>query len=176
VPLDGKFQTEDPKVVVGKCCDRGHRWMVSKTIADCVEALIGAYYIGGGLVAALHMMKWLEIDAELDPSLVIEAIAAASLRSYVPKTNEIATLESKLHYEFSAKGLLQEAITHASEQEVGVGYCYQVTTDVLSRLDVINLSVPIPALLKSPLQMAVEEDSLCKFQKLATHKFFILAC
>ncbi|XP_059458543.1 endoribonuclease Dicer homolog 3 [Corylus avellana] len=125
VPLDGKFQTEDPKVVVGKCCDRGHRWMVSKTIADCVEALIGAYYIGGGLVAALHMMKWLEIDAELDPSLVNEAIAVVSLRSYVPKANEIATLESKLRYEFSAKGLLQEAITHASEQEVGVGYCYQ---------------------------------------------------
>jgi endoribonuclease Dicer len=137
VPLDGKFQTEDPKVVVGKCCDRGHRWMVSKTIADCVEALIGAYYIGGGLVAALDMMKWLEIDAELDPSLVIEAISAASLRSYVPKANEIATLESKLRYEFSAQGLLQEAITHASEQEVGVGYCYQVKTKVFSRLDCI---------------------------------------
>ena len=38
-------------------------------------------------------------------------------------------------------------------------------------LIVINLSVPIPALLKSPLQMAVEEGSLCKFQKLVTHKF-----
>ncbi|KAG6677776.1 endoribonuclease Dicer homolog 3a isoform X1 [Carya illinoinensis] len=125
VPLDGKFQTKDPKIVVGKCCDRGHRWMGSKTIADCVEALIGAYYFGGGLVAAVHIMKWLGIDAELDPSLVAQAITTASLRSYVPKTNEIATLESKLQYKFSVKGLLQEAITHATEQEQGVSYCYQ---------------------------------------------------
>ena len=57
--------------------------MSLKTMADCVEALIGAYYIGGGIIAALHSMKWLGIDAELDPSLVVEAITAASLRSYV---------------------------------------------------------------------------------------------
>uniref|UniRef100_A0A5B7CE62 Uncharacterized protein n=1 Tax=Davidia involucrata TaxID=16924 RepID=A0A5B7CE62_DAVIN len=125
VPLDGKVYTEDTKVVVGKYCDEGHRWMVSKTISDCVEALIGAYYVGGGLIAALQLMKWLGIDAELEPSLVEEAIKSASLRSYIPKVNEIETLESKLGYEFSVKGLLLEAITHASEQELGVGYCYQ---------------------------------------------------
>ncbi|KAK9273818.1 hypothetical protein L1049_018629 [Liquidambar formosana] len=125
VPFESKFLTEDPKVVVGKHCDRGHRWMGSKTISDCVEALIGAYYVGGGLIAALRLMKWLGIDAELEPSLVVEAINSASLRSYVPKPNEIKTLESKLGYEFSVKGLLLEAITHASEQELGVSYCYQ---------------------------------------------------
>ncbi|PON73127.1 Endoribonuclease Dicer-like3a [Parasponia andersonii] len=125
VPLDRKFQTEDPKVVVGKCCDKGHRWMGSKTIADCVEALIGAYYVGCGLTAAIHMMKWFGIDAELEPSLVLEAISIASLRSYTPKAHAIATLESKLEYVFSTKGLLQEAITHASYQEFSLGYCYQ---------------------------------------------------
>ncbi|XP_028797129.1 endoribonuclease Dicer homolog 3a-like [Neltuma alba] len=125
VPLDEKFQTKNPSCKVGKLCDRGHRWICSKTISDCVEALIGAYYVGNGLVAALHTMKWFGIDLELDPSLVVEAISKASLRSYVPKTNEITTLELKLGYEFSSKGLLQEAITHASEQELGVGYCYQ---------------------------------------------------
>lgn len=126
VPLDAQFQTVDMKVKVGVCCDRGHRWMTSKTVADCVEALIGAYYVGAGLVAALHMIKWLGIDAELEPTSVLEAITRASLHSYIPKTNEIETLESKLGYIFSTKGLLQEAITHASEQEAGVGYCYQV--------------------------------------------------
>ncbi|KAF3446126.1 hypothetical protein FNV43_RR11305 [Rhamnella rubrinervis] len=125
VPLVGKFQTEDPKIVVGKCCDKGHRWMCSKTIADCVEALLGVYYVAGGLPAAIHMMKWLGFDAELEPSLVVEAITTASLRSYIPKANNIATLESKIGYEFSTKGLLQEAITHASEQELGVSYCYE---------------------------------------------------
>lgn len=127
MPLDGNFHTEDPKVVVGKLCDRGHRWMCSKTIADCVEALIGAYYVGGGLNAALHVMKWLGIDAELEPSLVDEAITAASLRAYVPKVNEIGSLEMKIGYEFSVKGLLLEAITHLSEKELGIGCCYEVT-------------------------------------------------
>ncbi|XP_054779849.1 endoribonuclease Dicer homolog 3b-like [Prosopis cineraria] len=125
VPLDEKFQTKNPTCKVGKLCDRGHRWICSKTISDCVEALIGAYYVGNGLVAALHTMKWLGIGLELDPSLVEEAINKASLRCYVPKANEITALESKLGYEFSCKGFLREAITHASEQELGVGYCYQ---------------------------------------------------
>ncbi|XP_059641179.1 endoribonuclease Dicer homolog 3 [Cornus florida] len=125
VPLDSKFLTEDPKVMVGKCCDKGHRWMGSKSISDCVEALIGAYYVGGGLVAALQLMKWLGVDAELDPSLVDEAIKSASLHSYIPRANEIETLEAKLAYNFSVKGLLLEAITHSTEQELGIDYCYQ---------------------------------------------------
>ncbi|XWS70161.1 hypothetical protein CRYUN_Cryun03dG0025400 [Craigia yunnanensis] len=121
VPLNKIFQTEDPKIKVGKSCDRGHRWMCSKTISDCVEALIGAYYLSGGLIAALHMMNWLGIDAELDPSLVAEAINRVSLRSYVPN-DEIHIIESKIGYKFSVKFFLQEALTHASMHEF---YCYQ---------------------------------------------------
>lgn len=100
--------------------------MGSKTIADCVEALIGAYYVAGGLAAVIHIMNWLGFESDLEPSLVVEAISAASLRSYIPKANDIASLESKIGYEFLTKGLLQEAITHPSEQERGVCYCYQV--------------------------------------------------
>lgn len=102
----------------------GHRWIGSKTIADCVEALVGAYYVAGGLHAALHVMKWLKIDADLEPSLVLEAITSASLRSYIPKTDEIKAIESIICYEFAVKFLLQEALTHASVHE---SYCYQVT-------------------------------------------------
>lgn len=131
VPLVSEFQSEDPKFVVGKCCDKGHRWMCSKTIADCVEALLGAYYVAGGLPAAVHMMKWLGFEAELEPSLVVEAITTASLRSYFPKAKDIAALESKIGYEFSTKGLLQEAIMHASEQELGISYCYEVVKRAL---------------------------------------------
>ncbi|KAK4365008.1 hypothetical protein RND71_016366 [Anisodus tanguticus] len=125
VPLDKKILTEDPKVVVGKHCDRGHRWMGSKTISDCVEALIGAYYVGGGFVAALKLMKWLGVKAELEPSLVEDAINTASLYSYTAKAKDIEDLELKLDYKFSVKGLLLEAITHAPVQELGVGYSYQ---------------------------------------------------
>lgn len=135
MPLDEKFQCEDPKIVVGKFCDKRHRWICSKTIADCVEALIGAYYVGGGLVASLHVMKWLGIDSELEPSLVDEAINAASLHIYMPKANEIASLETEIGYEFSVKGLLMEAITHMSEQQLGGGYCYEVMEKFYGNFD-----------------------------------------
>lgn len=125
VPLDIKFSTEDPKIVVGKCCDRGHRWMGSKTISDCLEALIGAFYVSGGLIAALHMNKWLGIDTEVDSSSVVEAINSAALHSFVLSTDDLDILESKIGYNFSVKGLLHEAITHASCQEQGLPYCYQ---------------------------------------------------
>ncbi|KAL9677647.1 hypothetical protein QQ045_005880 [Rhodiola kirilowii] len=125
VPFESKFLTEDPKIKVGLACDSGHRWLSSKTISDCVEALIGAYYVGGGLAAALHMMKWLGVDADIDQSLVIETLNSASLHSYIPELDYIKILESKLCYDFHIKSLLVEAVTHASEQEVGVSYCYQ---------------------------------------------------
>ncbi|XP_021756558.1 endoribonuclease Dicer homolog 3-like [Chenopodium quinoa] len=125
VPLDSRFHTIDENTVLGKSCDKGHRWLVSKSIADCVEAVIGAYYVGGGLMAALHMMKWLGIEAELGPGYVDKAINLASDRSCIQKVDQITALESKLGYDFSTKGLLLEAITHLTEQESGVGYCYE---------------------------------------------------
>ncbi|KAI4354367.1 hypothetical protein L6164_003236 [Bauhinia variegata] len=128
VPLGARFQTYNPAVRVGKCCDRGHRWMSSKTISDCVEAIVGAYYVDGGLPAAIHTIKWLGLDVQMDYSAITRASIrpyVPSIRPYVPKDNEIQTLESKLGYNFSTKSLLQEAVTHASQQELGVGYCYQ---------------------------------------------------
>ncbi|KAI7728700.1 hypothetical protein M8C21_019071, partial [Ambrosia artemisiifolia] len=127
VPIDAKYHTEDTKILTGKCCDRGHRWLGSKTISDCAEALVGAYFVGGGLTGALHCMKWLGISCELDLSRVDEAIKIASLHVYTPKLDILQGLESKLGYEFVVKGLLLEAITHASDQnqDQRVGYCYQ---------------------------------------------------
>ncbi|KAF5804663.1 putative ribonuclease III post-transcriptional gene silencing PAZ-Argonaute family [Helianthus annuus] len=125
VPIDAKYHTEDPKAFLGKSCDMGHRWLGSKTISDCVEALVGAYFVGGGLTGALHCIKWLGISCELDPSHVIEAIINASLHVYTPKLDVLRGLESKLGYEFAVKGLLLEAITHASSQDQGGGYSYQ---------------------------------------------------
>ncbi|XP_073304359.1 endoribonuclease Dicer homolog 3b isoform X1 [Primulina huaijiensis] len=122
VPLDDKFFTEDVKIMVGNTCNRGHRWMVSKTISDCVEALIGAYYVGGGLTAALSLMKWLGIETVREPSLIDDAIKAASLHSYAAHSEAINILESKIGYKFNVKGLLLEAITHATK---GVDHCYQ---------------------------------------------------
>ncbi|KAH9625475.1 hypothetical protein KSS87_008138 [Heliosperma pusillum] len=125
VPLDGKFQTYNENLVLGKTCDKGHRWLVSKSIADCVEAIVGAYYVAVGLVGALHVMKWLGIDAELDPGYVDRFTDVASGRSCTQKSDHIITLEFKLGYDFTTKGLLLEAITHATEEKQGVEYSYE---------------------------------------------------
>lgn len=135
VPLDSKFFGFDKKLMLGKTCDRGHRWMVSKTISDCVEALIGAYYVGGGLSSALSLMKWLGVAVEVEHSLIDHALQIASLYSYAPKADDIGILESKIDYKFRNKGLLLEATTHATEGEQGVGYCYQVCTIMLTTVD-----------------------------------------
>lgn len=110
-------------IKIGKSCDMGHRWTVSKSVSDCAEALIGAYYVSGGLTAALHMMKWLGVSVDFNPNLVVESINRASLRCYIPKDNELAELEAKIKHEFSSKFLLKEAITHSSIHQ---SYSYEV--------------------------------------------------
>lgn len=124
VPLRREYLTEDTNIVLGKTCDRGHRWMCSRTIADCVEALIGAYYIGGGLNAAISLMSWLGMDVAFEPLLIEEAKRNASLCWCHLRASEIDILESKLNYMFSVKGLLLEAITHPSRESES-SHCYQ---------------------------------------------------
>ncbi|URE49742.1 Ribonuclease III domain, partial [Musa troglodytarum] len=116
VPNRSLDTNSDRSIVIGKACDRGHRWLCSKTISD---------YVGGGLPAALAFIKWLGIDTEFEPDVVEEAIRTASGWTYLPKIHEIETLESKIGYKFTVKGLLLESITHASQQELGVFFCYQ---------------------------------------------------
>ncbi|RLN41300.1 Type III restriction enzyme, res subunit family protein, expressed [Panicum miliaceum] len=125
VPFCGRYISDDPSFVVGKPCDRGHRWMCSKTVSDCVEALVGAYYVGGGITAALWVMQWFGIDIRCDMNLVQKVKSNASHLCYLSKLKDIEELEAKLKYNFSVKSLLLEAITHPSLQELGVDYCYQ---------------------------------------------------
>uniref|UniRef100_A0ACD5XC55 Uncharacterized protein n=1 Tax=Avena sativa TaxID=4498 RepID=A0ACD5XC55_AVESA len=130
--LDSKVVTQDidadddkPIVKIGQLCDKGHRWLCSKTISDCVEAIIGAYYVGGGLRAALAVLKWLGVNVEIEEELIIQTILSASMRTHLPKVDEIKMLEAELGYAFSVKGLLLEALTHPSHQESAERYCYQ---------------------------------------------------
>ncbi|PWA49555.1 Argonaute/Dicer protein, PAZ [Artemisia annua] len=110
VPVDPKYQTEDPTIHTGKCCDMGHRWLSSKTVSDCVESLVGAYFVGGGLAGALHCMKWLGMSCELDPSRVNEALEIASLHTNTPKHDVIQCLEKKLGYEFKRLEFLGDSV------------------------------------------------------------------
>ncbi|XP_006645199.1 endoribonuclease Dicer homolog 3a isoform X3 [Oryza brachyantha] len=116
---------DDKTVVLGKACDKGHRWMCSKTIPDCVEAIIGAYYVGGGLRAAMAVLKWLGVESEIEEHLIVQAMLSSSVHTYLPKDDVFEMLEAKLGYCFSVKGLLIEALTHPSQQELGAKYCYE---------------------------------------------------
>ncbi|PNT71104.1 hypothetical protein BRADI_2g23187v3 [Brachypodium distachyon] len=131
-PVDSEVVTKDihviddkPTIKIGQACDKGHRWMCSKTISDCVEAIIGAYYVGGGLRAAVAFLRWLGVDAEIEEELIMQTILSASMQTYLPKIDLTEALGAKLGYAFSVKGLLLEALTHPSHQESEERYSYQ---------------------------------------------------
>ena len=54
-------------------CTKRHHWLHIKTIADVVEALIGAYLVDSGFGADLAFLKWIGIKIDFDTSLVGEA-------------------------------------------------------------------------------------------------------
>ncbi|VAH67440.1 unnamed protein product [Triticum turgidum subsp. durum] len=122
--VNSEVVTEDINVKVGQLCDKGHRWMCSKTISDCVEAIIGAYYVEGGLRAAMAVLKWLGINVEVEEELIGQFLSA-SVQTYLPKNDVIEKVEAKLGYVFLMKGLLLEALTHPSLQESAEGYSYE---------------------------------------------------
>ncbi|KAL5729601.1 helicase protein [Ranunculus cassubicifolius] len=73
-------------------------------------------------------MKWLGVeDVDLGSPLIDKAITNSNANTSLwPEfSSKLQMLEKKLKYSFMIKGLLLEAVTHASQQELGVGYCYQ---------------------------------------------------
>ncbi|KAI4342145.1 hypothetical protein MLD38_026801 [Melastoma candidum] len=76
---------------------QGKRMVKMKTVADVVEALLGAYVSSGGEMAGLMLMDWLGIKA----------------------------VESLLRYSFRDPSLLVEALTHGSYMLPEIPKCYQ---------------------------------------------------
>ena len=114
---------------LGRSCDSGHRYLCSKTIADVMEALIGAYLMEGSYAGALSFMAWAGFDVDCSPTL----IKSSSERSLFDTTQnfwiDISSLEQRIGYTFCNKSLLVEAMTHASNMLNnldGKAICYQV--------------------------------------------------
>lgn len=114
---------------LGRSCDSGHRYLCSKTIADVMEALIGAYLIEASYAGALCFMAWAGFDVDCSPTL----IKSSSERSMFDATQnlgiDINSLEQRIGYTFCNKSLLVEAMTHASNMLNnldGKAVCYQV--------------------------------------------------
>ena len=95
-------------------CSKRHRWMKKKTVADVVEALIGAYLEDAGELAALAFMEVIGIEAttEYQEKLAIHSLSDENLA--LIRMINISAIEELLSYSFRHKGLLIEAFTHAS--------------------------------------------------------------
>ncbi|XP_050249563.1 endoribonuclease Dicer homolog 1 [Quercus robur] len=101
-----------------------YRVLSSKTLADVVEALIGVYYVEGGKIAANHLMKWIGIQVEFDADEMECMSRPSNVPESILRSINFDSLEGGLNIKFNDKGLLVEAITHASRPSSGVA-CYQ---------------------------------------------------
>ncbi|KAK5136865.1 hypothetical protein LTR08_001787 [Meristemomyces frigidus] len=98
------------------------RKMSSKTLADVVEALIGAAFVDGGLQKAYQCIATLLPNETWYSEIAISTTLTSDL---IPCThNSLGLLERLIGHHFSRPTLLVEAITHASlpSQRTGMSY------------------------------------------------------
>lgn len=98
-----------------------------KSLADCVEALIGCYLIHVGTRASQVFIEWLDYvisEKEGRASFVEEETNAARVESVAPRVpaematqlaNRYREFESALGYEFRNRAYLYQAFTHPSD-------------------------------------------------------------
>ncbi|KAK2646723.1 hypothetical protein Ddye_021918 [Dipteronia dyeriana] len=105
-------------------CSKGHHWLQRKTIADVVEALVGAFIVDSGFKAATAFLRWIGIPLDFEVSQVTNVCTAS--KSYLPLAafRDMVALENLLDYQFLHRGLLLQAFVHPSYTEHGGG-CYQ---------------------------------------------------
>lgn len=113
-----------------------------KAIADCVEAIIGAYLITSGPQAALQVMSWfgLEVlprircDDAVDASShqVLVPLPAVTEPPHIHDPNKLSELligleqfEASIGYKFRHPVYLVQAFTHASYTNNTITDCYQ---------------------------------------------------
>lgn len=100
------------KLITNRATDA--RDMSTKTLADVVEALIGAAYVDGGinkvlscLVVFLPEVAWAQSSLQIEKLLTTYDISA-------PYPPPFSRLENLINYTFDKKSLLVEALTHPS--------------------------------------------------------------
>ncbi|KAL0345690.1 UNVERIFIED_CONTAM: Dicer-like protein 4 [Sesamum radiatum] len=105
-------------------CNKCHHWLHNKTVADVVEALVGAFIVDSGFKAATAFLNWLGIEVDFTLSQ-IDNICSAS-KAFLPLADQmdVNALENLLGYKFAHKGLLIQAFVHPSFNN-HLGGCYQ---------------------------------------------------
>ncbi len=96
---------------------RGSRKVKSKSVADVVEALIGAFLSTCGETAALIFMDWMgiKVDFHITPYERHFQVQAEKLLN-------VRHLQFLLNYPFNDPSLLVEALTHGSYAEIPRSY------------------------------------------------------
>ncbi|XP_021960857.1 endoribonuclease dcr-1 [Folsomia candida] len=114
-----------------------HSRLGDKSIADCVEALIGAYYLSGGISGALNLMNYIGLRAPTNEKPVNQIMYQnikdlPRLKNVYPKEPQnliygpsVDYLEQVLDYKFKNKWIIVEAFTHPSYTHNGSTNAYQ---------------------------------------------------
>ncbi|CAL4183718.1 unnamed protein product, partial [Meganyctiphanes norvegica] len=110
--------------------------VADKSVADSIEAMIGAYLLVGGSNAARRFLFWLGIKEineysinNLPPcpnsAIMSKEYWAESEIIQIYHSNCLDRLESKIGYSFNEKSFLVQAVTHPSAVQNKVTDCYQ---------------------------------------------------
>ncbi|KAJ9557988.1 hypothetical protein OSB04_012602 [Centaurea solstitialis] len=105
-------------------CHKGHHWLQKKTVADVVEALVGAFIVDSGFKAAIAFLKWIGIPVDFKDSDVAKICHSSKIFTNLSDQIDIPALEKLLGYQFHHKGLLLQAFLHPSYHN-NFGGCYQ---------------------------------------------------
>ena len=154
-PVDTEMEVEgavgeDAQSVGGSAAKPDIQVITDKSIADSMEALIGAYLISCGYVGALRFLKFLGLKVlpdDVDQRKIEMSLAHSEAGCYAPfweqpesnmaGTGDNAAMaarlvsglenfeENSIGYRFSSKLYLLEALTHASYHPNRVTSCYQ---------------------------------------------------
>ncbi|KAI3744431.1 hypothetical protein L1987_57511 [Smallanthus sonchifolius] len=125
---DQIHSSHDSNLKTGACtevrCNKGHHWLQKKTVADIVEALVGAFLVDSGFKAAIAFLKWIGIPVDFKHSHVADICASSRIFTNLSGLIDISALENLLGYRFHHKGLLLQALLHPSYRN-NYGGCYQ---------------------------------------------------
>ncbi|XP_065874496.1 endoribonuclease Dicer homolog 2-like isoform X2 [Euphorbia lathyris] len=172
--LNEEVLTDKRKIYVS-----GRRKLKKKTVADAVEALIGAYVSSGGEVAGLIFLNWIGIKVEF-----LNLPYEREFQVKIERLINVQCVESLLNYSFKDPSLLLEALTHGSYMIAEIPRCYQrleyLGDSVLDYLITVYLYEKYPGLspgLLTDLRSAsVNNDSyaICALRK-GLHKHILHA-
>lgn len=166
--VEEEDRSDSSECLIPFCLQTLHS-LPDKSIADCVESLIGCYLTSCGKKVALRFMSWLGLrvlpqkrlnnktssspaDAQplscpSSPLLVTEPDSIDHMEHLLIGFGK---LEEKIHYHFKDRSYLLQAFTHAS-------YHYNMVTDCYQRLEFLG-----DAILDYVITRHLYEDS-CKY-------------